>query len=157
MAKRFLVALDKSNNSLRAVKFVADAISPDAKITLMSVVADPAAACELHGPSLSSLFTENVKTFCIIEDAKKSAMEGFLDEAKKSLVKAGFPSNNIFVRIRKQKSGVARDILKAAKQGKYDAVVVGRRGLTGVKQFMLGSVSNKVINRAEKLSIIVVE
>ena len=85
------------------------------------------------------------------------AMQGFLDEAKKSLVKAGFPYNNVVVRIRKQKSGVARDILKAAKQGKYDAVVVGRRGLTGVKQFMFGSVSNKVINRAEKLSVIVVD
>lgn len=157
MAKRFLVALDKSNNSLRVVKFVAETIIPTAKVTLMSIVADPAAACELHGPSLSSLFTEKTKTFCMIEDAKKAAMQGFLDEAKKTLVKTGFPSENIAVRIRKQKSGVARDILKAAKQEKYDAVVVGRRGLTGVKQFMFGSVSNKVINSAENLSIIVVD
>jgi nucleotide-binding universal stress UspA family protein len=157
MAKRFLMALDKSSNSLRVVKFVADTINPTAQVTLMSIVADPAAACELQGPSLSSLFTENIKTFCIIEDAKKAAMQGFLDEAKKSLVKAGFPANNIAVRVRKQKSGVARDILMAAKKGKYDAVIVGRRGLTGVKQFIFGSVSNKVINRAEKLSILVID
>ncbi|MBW2107766.1 MAG: universal stress protein [Deltaproteobacteria bacterium] len=157
MAKRFLVALDKSNNSLRAVKFVATTISPEATVTLISIVSDPAAACELRGPSLASVFTENMKTFCVIEDAKKAALEGFLEEAKKTLIKAGFAPKNVAVRIRKQKAGVARDILSEAKRGKYDAVVVGRRGVSGVRQFVFGSVSNKIVNRAEKVSVIVVD
>jgi nucleotide-binding universal stress UspA family protein len=157
MAKNLLVALDKSHNSLRAVHYVAATVNPASFITLISIVPDPAAACELHGPSLASLFTEKIKTFCIIEDAKKSAMEGFLKEAKKTLVKAGFPSKHVRIRIRKQKSGVARDILKEATQGKYDTVIVGRRGITGVKQFAFGSVSNKVIHRAGELSVIVVD
>jgi nucleotide-binding universal stress UspA family protein len=157
MAKRFLMALDKSSNSLRAVEFVADTIKPTAQLTLMSIVANPATACELDGPSLIPLFTENIKTFCSIEDAKKDVMQGFLDEAKIILVKAGFPANNIAVEIRKQQTGVASDILMVAKEEKYDAVIVGRRGITGVEQFMFGSVSSKVINHAGKLSIIVID
>ena len=158
MAKKFLVALDKSSNSLRAVKFVADSISPCAQITLMSIVTNPASACELREPSeVHPLLKENIKELCIIEDAEMSALEGFLDEAKKVLIKCGFPADNITVSIRKQQTDIAGDILAEARDGKYDAIVVGRRGLKGLKHFMFGSVSSKVINHAENLSVIVVD
>jgi len=158
MAMRFLMALDRSSNSLRAVKLVAEAINPAALVTLMSIVADPASACELQEPSeVHPLLKENIKEFCIIEEAQTAAMEGFLDEAKKTLVKSGFPADNITVCIRKQQTDIASDILAEAREGDYDFIVVGRRGLTGIKHFMFGSVSSKVINHAEKLSVIVVD
>jgi nucleotide-binding universal stress UspA family protein len=158
MAKKFLLALDRSSNSLRAVEFVAKNISPTAEITLMSVVADPAAACELHGPSeVHPLLTENIKEFCVIEEAQRSAAEGFLDEAKKTLVRAGFSPDNICVELRRQVAGVAEDILFEANEGSYDGVILGKRGVSASKHFAFGSVSNKVINHAGKLSVIVVD
>ncbi|WP_041585021.1 universal stress protein [Syntrophus aciditrophicus] len=158
MAKKFLVALDKSSNSLRAVKFVADNINCAAQITLMSIVPDIAAACELRDPSeVHPLLKENIKDLCVIEEAKTAAMEGFLDEAKKALVNAGFPSENITVCLRRQQTDVAGDILMEAGEGGYDTIVAGRRGVSGVKQFMFGSVSSKIINHAENVSVIVVD
>jgi len=158
MAKRFLVALDKSRNSLRAVEFVADNIKPTAQITLMSVVADPAAACELKGTSeVHPLLEEGIKDFCMIEEAQRAAAQGFLDEAKKTLVKAGFPADNICVELRTQEADVAGNILMEAAAGNYNAIIMGRRGIAGKKKFTLGSVSSKIINHAENLSIIIID
>jgi nucleotide-binding universal stress UspA family protein len=157
MAKKILLAVDNSKNSLKAVKYVATTVNTDASVTLLSILPDPAAACEMDSPSLTPVFKKNAETFCSIEDTKKQAMEKFMDEAKKILVKAGFPSKNLASKIRKKKAGVARDILKAAEQGQYDTIVIGRRGLSGIKQFMFGSVSNKVVQLAETASVIVVD
>jgi nucleotide-binding universal stress UspA family protein len=157
MAKNILLALDNSKNSMKAVKFVANGINTDASITMLSILPDPTSGCGLDGPSLTPIFQKNKQTFCGIEEAKKVAIEEFLGEAKKILVKAGFPSKNIAVRVRKKKSGIARDILKEARRKKYDTIVVGRRGLTGIKQFLFGSVSNKIVQLAENASVIVVD
>jgi len=158
MAMRFLMALDRSSNSLKAVRFIAESVNPAAQVTLLSIVANPAAACELQEPSeVHPLLKENIKDFCLIEEAQRAAMEGFLDEAKKILVTCGFSPDNITVCIRKQQTDVASDILTEAREGGYNAVVVGRRGISAVKHFIFGSVSSKVISHAEKLSVIVVD
>ena len=157
MENKILLALDNSNNSLKAVKYVADNVMSTAMVTMFSVLPDPTAACELDGPSLAPIFKQNIKTFCTIEDAKKSAVEGFMEEAKKRLVKAGFPSKNVAIRIRKKKVGIARDILKEAERGKYDTIVIGRRGLSGIKHYVFGSVSNKVLHLAKKVAVVVVD
>jgi nucleotide-binding universal stress UspA family protein len=157
MANKVLLALDNSKYSLKAVRYAAKTLKPDSMVTMLTVLPDPTAACGLDGPSLIPVFKRNLKTFCTIEDAKKAAMEGFLEEAKKRLVEAGFSSKNISIRIRKKKVGIARDILKEAKSGKYDTVVMGRRGLTGVKQFVAGSVTNKTFQFAQNITLIIVE
>ena len=157
MENKILLALDNSNNGLKAVKYVADNVMSTAMVTMFSVLPDPTAGCELDGPSLAPIFKQNIKTFCTIEDAKKAAVEGFMEEAKKRLVKAGFPSKNVAIRIRKKKVGIARDILKEAERGKYDTIVIGRRGLSGIKQYVFGSVSNKVLHLAKKVAVVVVD
>lgn len=157
MPKKILMAIDNSKNSLKAVNYVAQTIRPDSQITMLSIIPDPTAACGLDGPSLMPIFKANIETFCTIEDAKMSAVEGFMEEAKKVLVKAGFSEKNILIRIRKKKAGIARDILKEAQTGKYDTLVIGRRGLTGIKQFVSGSISHKIIENAGHITVTVVE
>lgn len=157
MAKKILLALDNSKNSLKAVKYVGNALNKGAVITLLSILPDATAGCELDSRSLTPIFKKNMKTFCTIEEAKKISVQGFMDEAKKLLVKAGFPSKNVTIRVRKKKAGIARDILKESERGKYDTIVIGRRGLTGIKQFVFGSVSNKVVKYAQNASVIVVD
>jgi nucleotide-binding universal stress UspA family protein len=157
MANKVLLAVDNSKYSLKAVRYLIKTLKRDSVVTMLTVLPDPTAACGLDGPSLIPIFKKNIKTFCTIEDAKKSAMEGFMEEAKKRLVKAGFSPKNVSIRIRKKKVGIARDILKEAKRGKYDTIVMGRRGLTGIKQFMAGSVTNKMFQFAQNVTLIVVE
>jgi nucleotide-binding universal stress UspA family protein len=157
MAKKFLVAVDESKNSLKAVNYVAKGMQPTGTVTLFSVIPDAAAACDLDGPSLTPLFNQSRKAFCALEDTKKDHLKAFMEKAKQVLVEAGFPSKNVTVKIRKKKAGIARDILKEAQNGKYTTVVLGRRGLSAVREFLFGSVSHKVVQLAKKVSVIVVD
>ena len=54
-----------------------------------------------------------------------------------------------------RKKGIARDIIDEARNG-YDTVVMGKRGLSGIKEFFLGSVSQKVLNGAKDVSVLLV-
>lgn len=156
MGNKVLLALDNSKGALKAVKYVAKNLNRDATVTMFSVLPEATDACGLDGPSLMPLFKKNIKTFCTIEEAKKSSVQGFMEEAKKTLVRAGFPSKDVSIRVRKKKVGIARDILKEAERGKYDTIVVGRRGLTGVEKFFSGSVTNKVFQSSRDIAVLVV-
>ena len=156
MANKVLVAVDESKNSMRAVKYVAQTMRPDASIALLSVLPDATAACGLDSPSLTPLFKANRQAFCTIEDQKRYAVQEFMDEAVQVLLDAGFARKNIKASIRKKKTGIARDILREAKQGGYDTIVLGRKGLSGVKEFLMGSVPTKILSRAEDIAVIVV-
>ena len=157
MAKKILVAVDESKNSMKAVNYVAKGMNSSATVTLLSVLPDATAACGLDSPALTPLFKEHIHSFCALEDAKKHSVKAFMEKAKMVLVKGGFPSKNLTIKIRKKKVGIARDILKEAHQGKYDTLVIGRRGMSSIKQFILGSISNKLVKFAKNVSVIVVD
>lgn len=157
MARKILVAVDESPNSTQAVNYVAEDMEKTGSVTLFSVLPDATAACGLDSPSLTPLFRDNKQAFCMIEDTKKDTVKAFMEKAKKSLVQAGFLSENVAIKIQKKKEGIARDVLKEVQHGKYTTVVIGRRVLSGIKQFFLGSVSNKIVQLAEKVSVIVVD
>ena len=72
--------------------------------------------------------------------------QGFLDDAKNVLVKANFQEEQVGVIYQERKVGIARDVAEEATRG-YDAVVVGRRGLSKLEDLFLGSVSHKIVER----------
>ena len=157
MAKKILVAVDESKNSMKAVNYVARDMEKTGSVTLFSVLPDATAACGLDGPTLVPLFQKGKQAFCALEEAKKDSVKAFMEKAKETLVKGGFSSKNVAVKTQKKKVGIARDILKETEKGKYTTLVIGRRGLSGIKQFVLGSISNKIVQLAKKVSVIVVD
>lgn len=157
MAKKILVTVDESKDSMKAVNYVARGMEKTGTITLFSVLPDATAACGLDSPTLTPLFRKSRQAFCAIEDTKKDTVKAFMQKAKKVLVESGFASKNVAIKILKKKTGIARDVLKEVERGKYDTLVIGRRGLSGVKQFVLGSVSNKIVKFVKKASVIVVD
>jgi nucleotide-binding universal stress UspA family protein len=155
MAKKLLVAFDDSENAMRAVEFVANYFSPDNKVTLFNVIPDTAALCEMNSPELTPYFTAQQDSFCILEEKKKDLVRNAHQKAKNMLIDAGFEEKNITLKTEVKKSGIARDIVQEAQAG-YDAIVLGRRGLSGIKEFILGSVSQKVFTLAKDISVLVV-
>ena len=155
MEKRILVAMDESANALRAAQFVAQSFTADHEVVFFHVIMDTPAVCNINSPELTPLFMQHQISFCSIEEKKKELVGKAMTEAKRVLMQAGFPERNITQRMEKRKKGVARDIIAEAKTG-YRAVVMGRRGLSGVAEFFIGSVSQKVLHGTKDLSVILV-
>ena len=70
-------------------------------------------------------------------------------------VEGGFDAAQISLKLETKKNGVARDIVSESKNG-YTLVVLGRRGFSGIREFILGSVSQKVLHLAKDLSVLMV-
>ena len=153
--KKIFVAMDESANALRAAQFVAQSFTPDHQVVLFHVVMDTPAVCNMNSPELTPLFLQQQINLCSIEEKKKELVSKAMTEAKRLLTQAGFPQKNITLKMEKLKRGVARDIIAEAKTG-YHAVVMGRRGLSGVAEFFMGSVSQKVLHGTKDLSVILV-
>lgn len=155
MGCKILVAFDDSKNAMRAVQFVAETFSPDNKITLLSVLQNTAALCEMNSPELTPYFVSQQDSFCILEDKKKGLVEEATEKAKSYLTEAGFNPRNIVIKLIPKKKGVAGDIVDEANSG-YDIIVLGRRGISGIKEFLFGSISQKVLQLAKDVSVLIV-
>jgi nucleotide-binding universal stress UspA family protein len=155
MVKKILIAMDESDYAKKAVKYVASAVRPTVHITLFSVMPTISSKLEreLHHP----LFAEKVEGLKGITAEKKKLVEVMMEECRTILKDADVHDKNIEVRIVNKKVGIARDIIAEAEQGGYDTVVVGRRGLSAAAAFVLGSISNKIVQNIKNCTVWIVE
>lgn len=154
---KVMVAVDGSNASLRAVDHVAFMLghNPDAEVTFLHVTPKFQTYCPID--------LQNHEAHWSAEDAELEELEGeflredeacidnFLRDAARMLKQAGFSQDRIHVEEREISVGVARTIIKAAREGGYGTIVLGRRGM-GRSSF-LGSTSDRVIRGVEGLAV----
>ena len=81
----------------------------------------------------------------------------FFKEAQKRLESGGVSSKEIKAEFKPMEFNVADDILNFAETGRYGTIVLGRRGLSGAKKILLGSVSSKIVHYAKNCAVTVVE
>jgi nucleotide-binding universal stress UspA family protein len=135
---RFLVALDSSENALRAVDYVATILGGfDFRINLFHAIRGD-----------QSIYSGIEHLFFPIESLKEAEAEAIavFEKAKGRLEEAGFTSDQINTKVVSGVLSRAEAIVKEAREGDYGTVVLGRRGLSKVQEFFLGRVSNKVIH-----------
>lgn len=155
MAQKILLAFDNSENAMRAVEFVARSFPVENSVTLFHVFSDSAVLCDMHSPELAEYFIAQQSSFCALEEKKKELVREAMERAKTLLMGAGFAEANIEFKLETKKRGIARDILKEAENG-YGMVVIGRRGLSAIAEFFIGSVSQKVLNSAKNVAVLIV-
>jgi nucleotide-binding universal stress UspA family protein len=152
--KRILLAVDGSLAAMDAVRYVGAFFSPArTEVVLFHVHAEaPEAFLDLkRDPEYGadglpigdwSLFTHK-------------NIDEFIGEAEGILGGAGFTKGRVIRKIQQKRVGVARDILNESRQG-YDAVVIGRVGLSNVKDVTMGSVAGKLAGRTHPVPIVLV-
>jgi len=75
---------------------------------------------------------------------QEKAMEEFMERSRQLFVDQGVPREAVDVKIKDREVGIARDIAREA-QKDYDAVVMGRWGMSKIKDLVWGSIANKVV------------
>ena len=156
MRQKILVAFDDSENAMRAVEHVARYCQHDSQITLFSVIPDYDFKCMMDLTSMNPHQIDIHDSICRdLQNEKKRQVELLLQRAKNFLLKAGFNQKNVMIKIDRQCSDVASDIVKEAAAG-YDTIVMGRRGRSALKEFFLGSISQKVLHAAKDRSVLIV-
>lgn len=146
--ERMLVCTDGSEQAEEAIHCAAH-IAKDigAKVVLLSVFQPVEAFEDSSVPELSEDMKEKlrkkVSEFPIPE--KK-----YLDDGKRLFKQIGIEAETKFV-----EGGATQEILREANEGKYDLVVTGSRGLSGLKRLIMGQVSSNVLEKAETNVLIV--
>ena len=146
--RRILIAVDGSDNAMRAVDFVASTLGGfDYTVALATVLrTDGNQNQELL---LDSAFQDYVEEM-------EHAVEKFLTRARDRLVAAGFDASRITTKIVKGALSRAAAIVQTADQGGFDTIVMGRRGLSRVEQFFAGRVSTKVLQLGRTFNVWIV-
>ncbi|MBU4258439.1 MAG: universal stress protein [Proteobacteria bacterium] len=151
-SKNVLVCVDNSENALRAVDHVGFMLSgTDCHITIF------------HTMKHLSRFVP-MQVLEEAEDLEKlwrnkagEEIAPYIKKAKEILLKAGLSEEQITTKVTEGSRSSADDILKEAQDNDHGTIVMGRRGLSAVKEFFMGSVTSSVLNRAVSLAIWIVQ
>jgi nucleotide-binding universal stress UspA family protein len=143
MEKKILIAVDDSRQSQNAVQYAAAiyGVQEEVKFILMHVQ-----------PTISQYLLDEAqkspRAYAELEKINRRNSEAgqrLLENSKAQMVALGMTAGDIQLTNRPRTLGVAKDILEYSAAGHLDAIIVGRRGLSGLEEVFLGSVSANII------------
>mgnify|MGYP001814825913 CR=1 FL=1 len=151
-SKKVLVCLDSSDNALRAVDHAGFMLSgTDCHITIFHTMRHltryvPIEVLE-DASDIQRLYKEKA--------GKRVAP--YMEKAREMLFEAGLTEEQVTTRVVDGSRSPADDILKEARSKGYGTIVLGRRGLSGLKAFVVGCVTRKILHHSAGLSIWIVQ
>ena len=156
MPQKILIALDGSEVSSKIVEFAAKTVSENSVITLFSVIPNVDLLCELDPPFIKGFAPKQYPDYCrTIQDEKKRLLEETLQAGRQVFLGAGFKAESMSTKVEIMNNDIALTIIEEARAG-YDLIVLGRRGHSGLKKFLFGSVSQKVLQAVNDISVLIV-
>ncbi|RUM88257.1 MAG: hypothetical protein DSZ24_04190 [Thermodesulfatator sp.] len=146
LPKKVLLAYDGTTPSRKATAYLNQVFGhrEDFEITVCVIARKPPSHLLQAGGGHSFLEREELLEKAIAENlaqAQKVAQRG------RELL-AAFPEKSVDLRVCLQTGDLAYEIIRTAESGRYDAIVVGRRGLSRTTQGFMGSVSYKLAGHA---------
>ena len=149
--RKILLVVDGSYQSFETVHYLSEALPPSStEVVLLHVMSRvPEAFWDLEKDPAWQQKVQTVKGWEVQQEKKIS---DFMKRAGQVFADAGFPSNAIKVDVRNRNKGIARDIGEESHKG-YDAVIIGRRGLSTIQDLSLGGVASKVVLKVRDLAV----
>ena len=147
--KHLLIAVDQTENSKRAVLYVADFLGglPGFRVTILSIIPEPEE--DFFNTDEERVSWTRKKT-----DETNAMLDGY----RQILIKEGFEPEKVRVRacVNEVKS-LSEAILDTRCEPPCCTVVVGRHHRTKTEEFLYGSTSSKLIREARNCAVWVVE
>ncbi len=137
MERHLLVTISEKQDKLFGVRSVGSLFEKkrEMKITLFYLTARPPVRFEEDSDREERL--------------KRSEATGrkALEQARNELLKNGFVDEQIVMKLRASKFTKVYEIINEGTEGKYDAVVLGRRGISRLEESITGSVTNTLFEK----------
>ena len=151
---KILVAVDGSAHSLEAVRYVAAVLPPATTRVVLSHVTNelPELFSDLGKNPLYRSKLPAIKGWI---NESRNAIGHFMQKARDLLEKAGFGGADIETKFLPQRLGVCQDLIRES-YADYSAVVVGRAGMSRIKDIMFKSASVHLASKLHHIPIIVV-
>lgn len=158
---RILLAIDESDSSARAVKYVGALLhrTPDVAITLFHVLKPMPRGLLEHGgsesPTVEAQMEQQLRHDQ--EDWIRKERETechVLQNACQTLKDAGFDTQRVTLKFGHE-DDIARNILEEARG--HETIVVGRHGTSRIKRLFGGGVTDQILRDAKGFAIWVVE
>ena len=149
---KILVCTDGSQESLNAIE-EACKIADGCKVNEVSVISVDDGRSYLPIGNWSNVdhpTKEDVETFLRTREVAKEKIKRDLLEATRI-----FQQKNIAVNTILKYGSPSENIVQVAQEERFDLIVLGRRGISGMKKLFLGSVSNAVLQEATTSVLIV--
>ena len=155
MERNLLIALDDSRHSRLAAKYAGAFFASDQQVRfdllniqppLSDFLVEEAKRKASARQKLDRLYRENTA------HAKK-----ILADVAEALKQSGIAEERIETHPLPYNQGKAKDILDFATRGRFDAIVLGRRGVSGWQDMLFGSVSNNIIQQSQVLPVWMVD
>lgn len=147
MFKKILVPLDGSEHSLRALEIAVQIAKKfEAKITLIHVYSvgirpvvmpEPTTLTPIGVPVMAP--TDVSK----IAEATRKAGAAILADGEEKVKAEGIEVETLL-----KEGHSVQEIIKTAKEGSFDLIVIGARGISKIREIILGSVSDGVVHNA---------
>ena len=151
---KILVAVDGSNQSLDAVRYVSKMLTPQkTDVVLFNVMRKIKDAFRDVGTNPA--FHSKIANINAWQTTQGIMIQKFMNEARKVLTDEGFSEDSVIIKIHECDVGVARDIIRESNNG-YRAVVVGRKGLSRLMDIMMGSVAHKLMEKLSHIPVWIV-
>ena len=148
--EKILIGFDGSESAFKAVDCVCDLmVSAERDVMLCHVVR----SLNIFLQDQMIFGTEEEKMWL---DETRQAVDPPMLKAEQQLIDAGFHPGRTFKQVLENKVTRAGGIIQAAREGQYGTIVVGRRGLSRVQEFIMGRVSRKVLHMGKEMAVWVI-
>ena len=155
MEKKVLVAVDDSRHSENAIRYTAGIYETVETMKIVLFHVEPTISQYLvdEARTKSSAYAELQK----LMHSSHQAARVLLEKDKALMVSSGVAEKDIQVMSLPRKFGAAKDILEYGTALLYDAIIVGRRGLSGLAEVFVGSVSANIVDNSQLLPVWLVD
>jgi len=153
MEKKILAAIDGSIFSSNSLDYLIRlfARDPDFTVDLLGVVSSA-------GTDQNWMFdVDPLRDQNPAMAAKSRVAMKYLRDAKNRLLRNGFSEEQVNIRTESSHADIAKTIYFAALHGKYDALLIGRRGVGKVSEVFFGSVSARLIDMCHEVPLWIID
>ena len=151
MKKKIMLAVDNTRPSRNAIRYAVEMASNVNNLHFVLFHAQPGVSLFLQEEAQKSAKAK--KQLDRVLSKNDTAARKLLDDYKDQMVEMGVEPDRIECITKKRNLGYAKDILEFGQEGQYDAIVVGRRGLSRLAELYSGSITTNILEQSQVIPV----